>query len=172
MMKRLEQWRDVVGYKGLYQVSDLGRIKSLDRVVPHARFGTMKLKGRIRRPGLVGPHLAISLCKGGIQTTVLVHRVVAAAWIGPCPDGMEVCHGPNGQRDNSVSNLRYGTRSDNGLDRRRDGTHGGRCVRRSDGVEFINMHVAAEESGCHDKNIGAVCKGRAKTAGGYGWEYI
>lgn len=157
----------MIDFEGLYQASNLGWVRSLDRIVRHRLGVTQLRKGRILRFVPSGPnrsYLAVSLSKDGVVTKVLVHRLVAAAWIGPCPDGQEVCHGPNGQRDNSVSNLSYGTRSDNKLDKRRDGTHGGRPIRRSDGVDFINMHVAAEETGCNDGNICAVCKGRRKTA--------
>lgn len=55
---------------------------------------------------------------------------------------------------------------------RRDGTHTGRPVRRSDGIEFISMSVAAEETGCWCQHIWKVCNGRLKTTGGYGWEYL
>ncbi len=158
-------------------MSDLGRVQSMDRIVPDTRHGpgsNRKLKGRILRPiGLsrYSPYLMVTLCKGGVATTIAVHRVVASAWIGPCPDGQEVCHGTNGKLDNSVSNLRYDTRSKNELDKRRDGTHCGRPVRRSDGKEFISLHVAAEETGCYASGIWRACNNKRKTAGGYGWEY-
>lgn len=169
----MEKWRDVVGYSGYYQVSDLGRVRSVDRVVRDKRGGPRKLKGRFLRPRPdKSGHLAVVLCNEGNQRTIYVHRVVAAAWIGPCPDGQQVKHGPNGVADNSVANLCYGTRSEDGLDKRRDGTHGGRADRRSDGKEFINMRVAAEETGCDYRGIWNVCNGKNKTAGGYGWEYV
>jgi len=169
----MERWRDVVGYEGHYQVSDLGRVRSVDRVVPHGRHGTMKLVGKIRRsvPDSKSGHLSVKLCKEGVPTLVYVHRLVLAAWVSPCPDGCEVCHGPNGVADNSISNLSYGTRSENHLDKRRDGTNRGRRVARSDGVEFASMYEAAEESNCHSQSIWAVCKGKRKTSGGYGWRY-
>lgn len=168
-----EQWRDVVNYEGFYQVSNLGQVRSVDRVVPHARCGELKVKGRILRlsPASRG-YFTVHLCQKGTQRTVYVHQLVAIAWIGPYPNGQQVRHGSNGKLDNSISNLCYGTQSEDGLDRRRDGTHGGRPVRRSDGVEFINMHVAAEESNCWYESIWAVCNGRYRTAGGYGWDYI
>jgi len=169
----VEQWRDIEGYEGLYQVSDLGRVRSLDRVVPHARFGTMRLKGRIVSlvPHNQSGYFISRLHKEGVERTFYVHRLVAAAWIGPCPNGKQVRHGTNGHLDNSTSNLSYGTRSQNELDKRRDGTHGGRRVVRGDGIEFINMHAAAEESGCSASNICKVCNGRRKSAGGYSWRY-
>ena len=168
-----EQWRDVVGYEDYYQVSNMGRVRSVDRVVS-GKSGPTKLKGRILRsnPSNQYGHLVVDLCKGGVRQTIPIHQLVAVAWIGPRPDHQQVRHGPNGVQDNSVANLCYGTQSEDGLDKRRDGTHGGRPVRRSDGVEFINMAVAAEETGCNYTNIGYVCRGQRKHTGGYGWEYM
>lgn len=54
--------------------------------------------------------------------TFLVHRLIAEAFLGPCPEGMEVLHGEKGQKDNTPANLSYGTKSQNQLDRYRDGT--------------------------------------------------
>jgi hypothetical protein len=169
----MERWRDVIGYEGLYQVSNLGVVRSVDRVVKHYLGGPKKLKGKVLRayPTSQCKYLAVNLCKKGVRRPTCVHRLVAAAWIGPCPDGQEVRHGPAGVAANSVSNLCYGTRSENNLDCRRDGTHGGVAVVRSDGVEFISMAVAAERSGCWYQNICKCCKGELKTTGSYGWRY-
>jgi len=169
----IEQWRDVVGYEGHYEVSDLGRVRSVDRVIKHPRGGS-KRKSRIMRCRLNRPngYLKLDLRKDGVRQLVAVHRLVAAAWIGPCPDGQQVRHGLGGHLDNSVDNLSYGTHSQNELDKRRDGTHSGRAVRRSDGVEFPSMRVAGEASDCDHDNIWSACNGHSKTAGGYGWEYV
>jgi hypothetical protein len=169
----MEQWRDIPGFEGYYQASDLGQIRSVDRVVPD-RDAPRKLKGRILATQVVGccGHLRVTLSKHGTHYDRLVHRLVALVWIGPCPAGQECRHGPNGGSDNSVANLCYGTHSENCLDMRRDNTHGGRAVRRDDGKEFISLHVAAEESGSTYKNIWSVCNNRRHTAGGYGWEYV
>lgn len=170
----MENWRDITGYEGFYQVSNLGRVRSVDRLVRHYRGGTRKLKGKILRLSPMDDigHLAVHLCKKGTRLDIGVHRLVAAAWISPRPIGQQVRHGPNGVSDNSVSNLCYGTRREDCLDKRRDGTHGGRAIRRSDGIEFISMAVAAEESNCRRQNIWAVCNDINKTTGGFGWEYI
>lgn len=169
-----ENWRDIAGYEGYYQVSNLGRVRSLDRVIIDVLGRTRKLKGLILSTtprGRVG-HLSLDLCRNSILYKKTVHQLVAETWIGPCPNGQQVRHGPNGVTDNSVSNLCYGTSSQDGFDMRRDGTHTGRPVRRSDGVEFINMAVAAEETGCSPRNIWSVCNKRRKTTGGFSWEYI
>jgi hypothetical protein len=120
MFETLEHWRPVVGYEGFYEVSDRGQVRSLDRVVGHKQ-----LKGRILRPAPNGGgHLAVALCKNGSQSTKKVHSLVAEAFIGPRPDGMEVRHGRNGKLDNSLANLCYGTPKQNGEDKVRDGTSG------------------------------------------------
>ena len=164
----------MVGYIGYYQVSDLGRVRSVDRVVPNGLGGMKRLKGRVLRVAPSGScgHFGVDLCREGIATCKHVHRLVMAAWIGPCPDGEQVRHGPKGKLDNSVANLCYGTSSEDGFDKRRDGTHGGKAVRRSDGVEFISMRVAAEESNCDNSHIWKVCNGRLNTTGGFGWSYV
>ena len=104
----MERWRDVIGFEERYQVSDLGRVRSVSRVVPHKQFGTFKQEGRILRllPNKAG-YLSVSLCKGGFQQSMLVSRLVLEAWVGPCPEGQVCFHGPAGVSDNSVSNLRW-----------------------------------------------------------------
>ena len=167
-------WKDIPGYEGYYQASRDGRIRSVGRIVPHARYDVMNIKERILRtpPDARYGYFIVCLHKKGVQSNRLVHQLVAETWIGPCPTGQEVCHGPNGVTDNSVSNLSYNTRLKNQRDRYRDGTHNGKRVRRSDGMEFISTREAAEESNCYHTNIGSVCNGHRQTAGGYGWSYV
>ncbi len=169
-----ECWRDIPDYVGYYQVSDQGRVRSVDRIAVDILGRRRNLKGRVLRSNLadVCGHLGMDICKDGVKRSIKVHQLVALAWIGLCPEGQQVRHGPNGKLDNSVANLCYGTPSEDGYDKRRDGTHGGRAVRRSDGREYINMHVAAEDSDCYVSNICMVCKGVRNSTGGFGWEYL
>lgn len=162
-----EIWKDVVGYSGVYDVSDFGRVRSLDRLT----LVGSRWKGRIlKQSPATGGHLTVSLCNRK-QKTRFVHQLVCEAFIGPCPDGMEVCHGPNGKLDNSISNLRYGTRSDNEKDKIRDGTSRSIPVIRGDGREFVNAYQGARENDCWQQNIHKCCKGKRKTAGGHIWRY-
>ena len=105
-----ENWLPVPGYEGLYKVSDRGQIlsiKSLCVLSPgKTRSGTYQ----------------VSLCKNKKERKHIVSRLVAAAFIGPCPEGMCVLHGPKGRDYHGVDNLRYGTHQENMLDRIRDGT--------------------------------------------------
>lgn len=169
-----EQWRDIEDYEGLYQVSNTGLIRSIDRDVPHGKYGgTRRLRGRVLQgnPNTNG-HLMVNLSKDGKQRSLQIHQLVAIAWLEGRQKGYVVRHGPKGLLDNSILNLCWGTKSDDLLDRRRDGTHGGRPVRRSDGKEYINLAVGAEDTGCELTNILKVCRGKRKSAGGFGWELI
>lgn len=163
-----EIWEDVIDYVDIYHVSDFGRVRSLDRVSCRG----YKLKGSIRKlcPNTYG-HLHVNLCKNGKQKTRKVHQLVCEAFIGPCPEGMEVCHGANGKLDNSLTNLHYGTPSENQQDRFRDGTSNNKAVIRGDGREFVSQTEGARVSGCNRSSITACCKGKQKTAGGFTWRY-
>ena len=168
----MERWRFIPGWEGYYQASDLGRVRSVDRVVRHSSGSLMVRKGVILRSYMAGGRFMVRLCKDGVKRRAAIHQLVATTWIGPYPNGREVCHGPSGRTDHSADNLSYDTHRQNSLDRRRDGTHCGKAVRRSDGAEFINVSVAAEETGCSRPPISKVCNGHQDSACGYGWEFI
>jgi hypothetical protein len=115
-----EQWRPVVGYEGRYEVSDLGRVKSLERTVQHVnRWGmiTRCIPERILKPSVHrrGHHRYV-LCSDGHKHDVQVHRLVLEAFVGQCPPGMECCHNDGDSSNNRVNNLRWDTRSSNTID--------------------------------------------------------
>lgn len=114
-----ERWLPVVGYEGLYEVSDQGRVRSLDMIDSMRR----KHKGRVlvSIPVNKQGHLIVNLHKNGQQTMFLVHRLVMAAFVGPCPAGQEVRHLNDMPTDNALENLAYGTRAENMADMVRNG---------------------------------------------------
>lgn len=113
----IEEWRPVVGWEGQYEVSNLGRVRSLNRWIPAVnRYRGRALKGTPDRDGYLKVNLRNTL--GGVKTR-MVHTLVAEAWIGPRPLRHDVCHGPRGVTDNSPTNLRYDTRAGNEADKRR-----------------------------------------------------
>lgn len=119
-----EQWRPVVGFEGYYEVSDQGGVRSLDRVVD--RGGSpMRRRGQPLSTSGVHPsgHLYVNLRMNGGGGTHQVHRLVMAAFAGPCPDGMEVRHLNGDPTDNRLENLAYGTRSENIRDQVTHGVH-------------------------------------------------
>lgn len=117
-----ELWKPVVGFEGMYEVSSLGRVRSLDRVLVSegARRGyPRKVKGRLlmlQRHS--GGYVQVSLGESGVR---LVHALVLEAFVGPCPVGMESCHDDGDKTNNFLFNLRYDTHSANCEDRRRHG---------------------------------------------------
>jgi hypothetical protein len=124
-MTEKEEWRPVAGYESSYEVSNQGRVRSLDRLIGSGMRQRLA-KGRILKLGKVacGQYYTVQLHSSGACSARYVHHLVAEAFIGPRPEAMLVLHGPAGSLVNQVSNLSYGTRSDNmGRDRLRDGTH-------------------------------------------------
>lgn len=115
-----EQWLPVVGYANTHEVSDHGRVRSVTRRVPSGRGQTRIAPGRLLTIYMNDRYPKINLKVGGAQRMTYVHRLVAAAFIGPCPDGMEVCHNNGDPFDNRVNNLRYDTHLSNCADRSRD----------------------------------------------------
>lgn len=111
-------WLPIEDYEGLYEVSDEGQIRSLDRWIGGTN-GTRRFRhGCLLKPALsTNGYLTVWLSKDGARSTRCVHQVVAYAFLGPCPEGQQILHGPGGRTDNSVTNLSYGTAIENIADR-------------------------------------------------------
>jgi len=109
----MQIWKPIVGYEGLYEVSSEGRIRSVPRLDSrkHVRGGS-EMNPRVCRG-----YLYIGLRKDGKKSFRRLHRIVLEAFVGPCPEGLEGCHGPNGRMDNSLGNLRWDTHEANVSDR-------------------------------------------------------
>ena len=119
-----ERWLPVVGFEGIYEVSDHGRVKSLKRVVTMRNGRTRTVAERIRKLNrLQSGHLSLPLSRGGATQYCYVHRLVLEAFVGPCPDGMECCHYDDNPANNRLENLRWDTKSANHLDKVRNGNH-------------------------------------------------
>lgn len=115
----METWKDIPGYLGVYQVSDKGRVRSLDRVRVLSNGRERRLKGKVLTPstGLKGYQRVILYTPGGSEKTMLVHRAVLLSFEGESSAGSLVLHGDGDPRNNELSNLRWGTHSDNMHDR-------------------------------------------------------
>lgn len=119
-----EEWRPVVGYETAYEISNQGRLRSLDRTVLRSDGMTQPMRGALLKPRTHRQgYLVATLFRQNVRRNVLVHILVAEAFIGPRPPGMDVCHANDVKTDNRPENLRYDTRSANMLDAVRNGTH-------------------------------------------------
>lgn len=112
-----EVWKDIPGYEGMYQVSNMGRVKSLPRVVPHGSSKTT-IRERILRPGINRRgYRSVVLRREGKSITREVHVLVASAFLGKRTEKDEQIRHLNGiPTDNRAGNLAYGTRSQNQID--------------------------------------------------------
>lgn len=111
-----EQFRPMYGYEWKYEVSDLGRIRSIPRIAQR-RHLPMTVSGRIlsTRVGLDGRE-RVSLSVNNHSYSHLVHVLVLETFVGPRPAGMEACHNNGICTDNRLSNLRWDTHAANEAD--------------------------------------------------------
>ena len=115
MKKELEIWRDVIGYEGQYQVSNEGRVRSLDRTVL-TKNGQRFYKGKIFEGGFNGRgYRQATLQKNGKRETFYVHQLVAIYFLGHIPNGSQlvVDHVDGDKANNSVENLQIVTQRQN-----------------------------------------------------------
>lgn len=123
-MSIIEEWRPVAGYEGFYEVSNQGRVRSVERLVPNGKGGHKRMKARYMTPNGRNSqrYLFITLCRDAKPKHCTVHRLVLEAFVGPCPSGMEALHGDGGPYDSKLSNLRWGTRIENSQDKWEQGS--------------------------------------------------
>lgn len=120
-----ERWLAVPGYEGLYEVSDFGRVRSLDRRVINKLGREQLCRGTVLYTNMVGlrrQYHSVVLRNSGDAQRVTVHSLVLQAFVGPAPDGTECRHLDGNPDNNHLANLRWGTRSENILDTVRHGT--------------------------------------------------
>jgi hypothetical protein len=116
-MQSTENWRPVVGWEDRYEVSDLGRVR---RTAPGGKYPA----GHVLKPLPVrAGYVRVELNRDNKRTAYYVHRLVLTAFVGPRGDGQEVCHRNTTRDDNRLTNLRWGTHTENMADRLRDGNH-------------------------------------------------
>lgn len=116
-----EEWRKVPGWEADYEVSSHGRVRSLPRESRN-RYGRIVVPGRMLRPfNRDRGYLGVCLQRKRRRSSVMVHCLVALAFIGPRPHEHDVCHFNDERSDNRLDNLRYDTRIGNLADARRNG---------------------------------------------------
>lgn len=176
----MEQWKDIVVVKngitydftGIYQVSNLGRVRSVDRNIKSKDGRIYSFNGKIIKQSTHAnkPYLTVRLCNNGKGATFDVHRLVAQAFI-PNPENKEtVDHIDTDTTNNKVENLRWFTPkeqlNDNELTKERHrNSLGKKIICTTTNKEFDTVREAANYYGCNDSNIIKCCKGSRKTHG-------
>ena len=115
-----ECWRPVKGYEGRYEVSDLGRIRSIQRTIRKSSKSRSSydytVPARMMRQPLRAGYPSVTLYRDAVKVRESVHRIVAAAFLGAVSDGLVVCHIDGDRRNNRASNLRLDTPAANSAD--------------------------------------------------------
>lgn len=124
-----EIWKPIAGYEGRYEVSDAGGVRSLDRISSgNHRAPQRRISGKVLSPSRNNlGYLLVGLCDGaGAVKKAYLHHLVAVAFIGPRPDGLDVLHRDDDKGNCRRENLRYGTPTENAADAASNGRKMGR----------------------------------------------
>lgn len=181
-----EEWRPVVGYEGLYEVSNLGRVKSLDRVVNAKNGSTAVKRGKILKGGFTKGYVLYLFNTGGKRKYITGHRLVAEAFI-PNPEGLPLInHKDEDKTNNAVWNLewcdaRYNTVYGAGLKRMIEARikNGGKTAPKPVVAEdkegnkyYFKSATEAGKKGFSKQSLITLCvRGKIKSSGGYKWSY-
>jgi NUMOD4 motif/HNH endonuclease len=105
----VEEWKDIIGFEGVYQISDRGSVRSFDRLIPHSKFGVFHRKGQRMKPEIDRyGYYRVGLTRDGKQKHFLVSRLVAMHFLSP-PIKKTVNHRDGNKLNNLVSNLEWAT---------------------------------------------------------------
>ena len=175
-----EIWKDIEGYDGEYQVSNLGRIKSVARLTTRpCQYGIReyRIPEKIMRTRLgTSGYLCVNLHHEGKQVTEMIHRLVALHFCKGYRDELVVNHKDEDKTNNRLENLEWMTRKENlnyGTHNRRiSEAHSVRILCVELNREFDSIQSAAKEFGNCRGNIWRVLDNPNRTACGYHWKYV
>ena len=175
----MEIWKDIKGYEGLYQISNEGRVRSLDKWMPH-RFGKQFIKGIIKKQKINKyGYFTVNLKKDDVLKTYNVHRLVAQTFI-PNPDNLpQVNHKDECKTNNRLENLEWCTSKYNvnygtGIKRMAKSRSKAVVLCNSEDKPLVvfNTIKSVKILGYHPGTIIRCCQGKYKQAYGFVWHYI
>lgn len=168
-----EEWRDVVGYEGLYKISNKGRIKSLQRTAKSKNGSIRTVSEKLRKINKnKSGYLMVILNKEGEKKGLKLHRLVAQSFLDNPENLPQVNHRNENKQDNRVENLEWCTQDYNNK-------YGTRTERTSKKVKCLETGVIYPSTieiqrklGFSSANISKCCRGKVKTCGGFHWQYV
>lgn len=180
-----EEWRDIKKYKGLYQVSNMGNVRSLDRLVEQKnKFGRLQqhlykgrqLKKQIQRNG----YEVVNLYKGKKMVKELVHRLVAETFLERESGSNYVNHRDGNRANNKLNNLEWCTQSNNLYYAYAYGNKIAPHMKKIHQIDlngkvlnvFESIQQAERKTGIKASNISKCCRNLRAKAGGFKWEYV
>lgn len=163
-----ERWLPVVGYEGIAEVSSIGRVRTVTRVMTRSNGTRLTVKGHIKALTIsTDGYLRTGLSRSGHTKTFRVHRLVAEAFLGD-GSGLEVRHLDGDPMNNRVGNLKWGTSKENSEDTMRHGrnycankTH----CKRGHRLEYPNLYA---HEGIRPCKACALARARIHDKGGVG----
>lgn len=192
-----EIWKDIKGYEGLYQISNLGRLRSLDRYVRHKKIKSLRLlKGKIMSPTISNStgYLVSTLYNKGKGKQVTIHRLVAETFI-PNPENKPEVNHINGIRDDDrVENFEWVNRSENQLHAYKILKRGYKLPNKEQRKKYLDevskeiiqyemqifikekaryksIREAERKTGIVRTSISKCCRKKQEKAGGYIWRF-
>lgn len=178
-----EVWKDVEGYEGKYAVSNMGRVKSLHRDLPHAEHGTWHIRERLLKQGLAGlkrsQYMIVCFHEGqGKQRNMRVHRLVASAFIPKIEGKNVVNHKDCNKLNNHVDNLEWCTDLENTrhamANKRMNWTNvkRSRVLNIDTGETFNSINEACKKYGVTHRAIYQAASIPGRRSCGFRWQYI
>lgn len=162
-------YKAIKGYEGIYEINELGKIRSVDRIVERKDGSTRKRKGKELKPSMdQGGYAGVHLNKNGISKRRRVHRLVAETFLSN-PDNLpEIHHKNHDRKDNRMENLKWVSRSEQ-MDEHWRAAKGTRLRVVGHGIDkiFISAREVERELGIDNSNVLLVAKGIRKQANGY-----
>ena len=170
-----EIWKDIEGYEGLYQISNIGRVKSLAKI----NGANRKQKERILHPKSNHGYMVVSLAKNGIYKNNFVHRLVGKAFVDNPNNYPVINHKDENKANNNVSNIEWCTQKYNanyGTRNRRSGLRHAKAIIQYDLnwneiKRWESVSAAARHFNVKPCTISAACYKRYETSCGYKWRF-
>lgn len=179
-----EIWKDVPGYEGLYQVSNLGRVKSVDRTIIKKNGISQHFKSKIISVW-ISDYIYVWLSKNGKGKTYAIHNLVAKAFLPNAKNELCVNHKDENKHNNNVNNLEwcnyiynnnYNFKSKKIGEKLRNGRLAKKVLQYDLEGNLIKKWPSIQEIerklGYKNQCISGCCLGKQKTSYGYRWEYI